>query len=100
MSVGSTGGTNVLEGARRSPTCPCERIGDVDRPRDGTVVDCCCWEPEGVVNPLAEAGRAVKALCEDLRLGTFNLCSSDGSAGTNPVRGWCFPMVCQVQVPV
>ena len=93
MSVGTIGGTNVLDGARRTPRTWCERTGDVDRPRDGIVLACCCWELEGVVNPIAEAGRAIKAFCEDLRLGTFNLLN-DGSAGTRLVAEWCFSITC------
>lgn len=38
MSVGTIGGMNVLEGARRNSPSLDKRMGDVDLPRDGTVL--------------------------------------------------------------
>jgi len=38
MSVGTIGGMNVLEGARRNSPILDKRMGDVDLPRDATVL--------------------------------------------------------------
>ena len=71
MSAGAIGGMNVLEGALRKSANRDERMGDVDFPRDGMVLSLLSPESWGVVNAVAEGGRAMEKFCEDFLCGIF-----------------------------
>lgn len=85
MSTGTTGGMKVLDGARRSSRKRDDLMGDVDLPRDGTVLSVVPGTL-GVVKARADAGRAMEKFCEDLRWGILRTID-DRSSGTGSARG-------------
>lgn len=86
MSVGTIGGMNVLEGARRNSPSLDKRMGEVDLPRDGTVLSLLS-EAGGRVRAMAEARSAMEKFCDDFLCGILRTIN-DRSAGTGTGLAW------------